>query len=70
MASLVAKARMSALKTQEEFAAMMGTTPTTLCKWENNPDEWFTPAKLKKYYEAVGTDGKEYIKRYVASFFG
>ncbi|WP_294373987.1 helix-turn-helix transcriptional regulator [uncultured Slackia sp.] len=69
MATLVAKARQSSLKTQEDFAAMMGTTATTLCKWENNPDEWFTPIKLKKYYEAVGADGKQYLKDYVSSFF-
>lgn len=69
MVSFVTKARKSALKTQEEFAELLGTSVVTLGKWENNPDEWFTPNKLKVYYDNVGADGKGYIRQYVASFF-
>ena len=37
MASLVAKARMTALKSQEDFAPLLGVSVVTLCKYEQNP---------------------------------
>ena len=67
--TLVAKARMSDLKSLEDFAPIMGVSVTTLCKYENNPDDFFTPNRLKTYYENVGPTGKMFLKRYVDSFF-
>ena len=69
MASMVAKARMTALKTQEDFAPLFGVSVVTLCKWEREPDKWMTPDKLRVYYDNVGDDGKRILKRYAASFF-
>lgn len=69
MASMVAKARMTALKTQEDFAPLFDVSVVTLCKWEREPDKWMTPDKLRVYYENVGDDGKRILKRYTASFF-
>lgn len=60
---------MSALKSQEDFAPLLGVSVPTLCKYENNPDKWMTPDRLKVYYENVGEDGKQRIKEYVATFF-
>lgn len=60
---------MSALKTQEEFAELFGVTVQTMCKWEQAPDDWMTPAKLRVYYENVGQDGKKMLRDYAASFF-
>lgn len=68
--SLVAKARMSALKTQEEFAPLLGVSMTTLIKYEQDPDRWMTPERLRVYYENVGEDGKKMLRNYAASFFG
>lgn len=70
MASLVAKARMSTLKTQGEFAPLLDVSVSTLCKWEQNPDKWMTADKLNVYYENVGEDGKKMLRQYAASFFG
>lgn len=67
--NLVAKARMSALKTQEEFAPLLGVSSTTLIKYEQDPDTWMTPARLRIYYANVGADGKKMLKQYAASFF-
>lgn len=67
--SLVAKARMSALKTQEEFAPLLGVSATTLIKYEQDPDTWMTPARLRVYYANVGADGKKMLRKYVSSFF-
>lgn len=69
MATMVAKARMTALKTQEDFAPLFGVSVVTLCKWEREPDKWMTPDKLRVYYDNVGDDGKRILKRYAASFF-
>ena len=69
MASLVAKARMTALKSQEDFAPLLGVTVQTLCKYEQNPDQWMTPNRLMIYYSNVGQDGKQLLKQYAASFF-
>ncbi len=69
MASLVAKARMTALKNQQDFADIFGVTNVTICKWENDPDKWMTPEKLRVYYSNVGQDGKRLLKQYAASFF-
>lgn len=68
-ATPVAKARMTALATQDEFAELFGVTVQTICKWEQSPDEWMTPAKLRVYYENVGQDGKKMLRDYAASFF-
>lgn len=67
--NLVAKARMSALKTQEEFAPLLGVSTTTLIKYEQEPDRWMTPERLRVYYNNVGADGKRMLRRYAASFF-
>lgn len=69
MASLVAQARMTALKSQEDFAPLLGVSVPTLCKYEQDPDRWMTPEKLRVYYGNVGADGKRLLKRYAASFF-
>lgn len=67
--SLVAQARMTALKSQEEFAPLLGVSMSTLCKYENNPDKWMTAERLKVYYNNVGADGKRLLERYTSSFF-
>lgn len=69
MASLVAQARMTALKSQEDFAPLLGVSVVTLCKYEKNPDMWMTPEKLRVYYDNVGQDGKKLLRKYTASFF-
>lgn len=69
MVSLVAQARKSALKSQEDFAPLLGVSPSTLCKYETDPDRWMTPARLRVYYGNVGSDGKDLLRRYAASFF-
>lgn len=69
MATAIAKARMSALKTQEEFAPLFGVTVQTISKWEQSPDDWMTAAKLRTYYNNVGADGKKMLREYAASFF-
>lgn len=70
MASLVAKARMSALKTQKDFAPLLGVSAATLIKYEQDPDKWMTPERLRVYYLNVGDDGKKMLRKYAASFFG
>lgn len=67
--SLVAKARMTALKSQEDFAPLLGVSVPTLCKYEKDPDKWMTAERLRVYYDNVGADGKRLLKRYAASFF-
>lgn len=67
--SFVAKARASSLATQEDFAKGLGVTSVTLSKWENDPDRWFTAERLRWYWEHVGDDGREYLKRYVQGIF-
>ncbi len=67
--SLVAKARMSALKTQDEFAPLLGVSVPTLVKYEQEPDRWMTPERLRVYYDNVGADGKKMLRDYAASFF-
>ena len=68
--SLVAKARKSELKTLDDFAPLMGVSVPTLCRYENDPDRYFTPNRLRIYYENVGPSGKMLLKRYISSFFG
>nr|DAG44460.1 MAG TPA: Regulatory protein-modification, helix-turn-helix, transcriptional regulator, DNA [Caudoviricetes sp.] len=68
-ASLVAKARMTSLKSQEDFAPLLGVSVVTLCKYEKNPDKWMTPERLRVYYDNVGADGKQLLRKYAASFF-
>lgn len=67
--TLVAKARLSSLKTQAELAELLGVTTTTLSKWENDPDHYFTQSRLRAYYDNVGADGRKYLRAYTASFF-
>ena len=67
--SNVTKARKSALKKLEDFSPLVGVSNVTLSRWENDPDNSFTLAKLKTYYDNVGQDGKQYIRDYVFSFF-
>ena len=69
MASLVAKARMTTLKSQEDIAPLLGVSVVTLCKYEQDPDKWMTQERLKIYYDHVGQDGKRLLKQYAASFF-
>lgn len=69
MASLVAKARMTALKSQEDFAPLLGVSVPTLCKYEQDPDKWMTAERLRVYYDNVGADGKRLLERYTSSFF-
>ena len=65
----VMKARMSAFKTLEDFAPLLGVSVPTLSKWENDPNRYFTPDRLKTYYNNVQLDGKHYLQNYVANFF-
>lgn len=67
--SLVAKARKSELKTLDDFAPLLGVSVPTLCRYENQPDRYFTPERLRVYYNNVGPSGKMLLKRYVGSFF-
>ena len=67
--SLVAKARKSELKTLHDFAPLLGVSVPTLCRYENQPDRYFTPERLRVYYNNVGPSGKMLLKRYVGSFF-
>ena len=67
--SLVATARKSELKTLEDFAPLLGVSVPTLCRYENQPDRYFTPERLRVYYNNVGPSGKMLLKRYVGSFF-
>ena len=69
MASLVAMARMTALKSQEDFAPLLGVSVPTLCKYEQDPDKWMTAERLRVYYDNVGADGKRLLERYTSSFF-
>lgn len=67
--SLVAKARKSELKTLDDFAPLLSVSVPTLCRYENQPDRYFTPERLRVYYNNVGPSGKMLLKRYVGSFF-
>lgn len=67
--SLVAKARKSELKTLDDFAPLMGVSVPTLCRYENDPDRYFTPNRLRVYYDNVGPSGRLFLDRYVRSFF-
>lgn len=67
--NLVAKARKSELKTLDDFAPLLGVSVPTLCRYENQPDRYFTPERLRVYYNNVGPSGKMLLKRYVGSFF-
>ena len=67
--SLVAKARKSELKTLDDFAPLLGVSVQTLCRYENDPDRYFTPNRLRVYYENVGPSGKMHLKQYINSFF-
>lgn len=67
--NLVARARMSSLKTQDEFAPLLGVSVPTLVKYEREPDKWMTPERLRVYYDNVGADGKKMLRNYTASFF-
>ena len=67
--NLIQKARKSALIPIDDFADYLGVSTPTLSKWENEPDKYFTPAILRKYYDVVGMDGKKYLLEYVDSFF-
>ena len=67
--SLVATARKSELKTLDDFAPLLGVSVPTLCRYENQPDRYFTPERLRVYYNNVGPSGKMLLKRYVGSFF-
>lgn len=67
--TLPAKARASSLKSQTEFSKMIGVSPVTLCKWEQDPDKWLTVEKLRLYWDNVGLDGKAYLREYVDGIF-
>ena len=67
--SLVAKARKCELKTLDDFAPLMGVSVPTLCRYENDPDRYFTPNRLRVYYDNVGPSGRLFLDRYVRSFF-
>lgn len=67
--SLVTKARKSELKTLNDFAQLMGVSVTTLCRYEQDPDKYFTRERLRVYYNNVGPSGRLFLDRYVRSFF-
>lgn len=61
-------ARKSSLMTQEDLAKKLGTTVQTVSKKENAPDR-MSIRELSKWYSLMGSDGKVWIREYVASFF-
>ncbi len=64
----LAAARKSALLNQDDMAARLGISIPTLIDIEKNPEN-ITLGNLGRYYQAVGTDGKAILERYVNDFF-
>lgn len=67
--SLVAKARTTALLSQQEMGARLGVSAITLGKWERDPDHYMNAERLRAYWNNVGEDGHVYLKAYVEGIF-
>lgn len=65
---VLAAARKSTLINQEDMATILACSVPKMVEIEKDPS-LITLGQLGKYYEVVGTDGKEMIKQYVTALF-
>lgn len=64
----LAAARKSSLMTQQDMADVLGVSVPTLLNYEKEPES-AALGDIAKIYRAVGADGREVIKSYLADLF-